>query len=219
MAEKEKMLVTQALDTRDFLLKKITSDIESFSCIAVKRKKDPTLLGNRDIEKFKEEAKSKYDSINGQIDRYRRLCAAIIQSNAETKVTVFGKEMTVAEAISKKKMLAAGTDPEIMLVYKITKSYSLAVSEMDRMRRNAEQLENDQKANLISTRSGNDKNSPSNEDEIRVLDTLCSGNYPELIDPINVEKAIDDMNTMQSKQLQELETAIKISNATTVIEF
>lgn len=34
MAEKEKMLVTQALDTRDFLIKKITSDIESFSCLA-----------------------------------------------------------------------------------------------------------------------------------------------------------------------------------------
>ena len=97
----EQILVTKALDERDLLKKKIIRAIDDASFVATKRKKDDKCANGYtrgmspvsllDIEEFKQNATSQYQSINDMIKRYNDINAAITLSNATTVITVAGK--------------------------------------------------------------------------------------------------------------------------------
>ena len=76
----EKMLVTQALDERDLLVKKISDKI--------------------DKDEYAKEAESAYQQIVDLIERFQKIDAAIVASNAETEITTSYGKFTVAGAIS-----------------------------------------------------------------------------------------------------------------------
>ena len=97
----EKMLMTQALDERDLLVKKINDKIEKIKLVDVKKRNEETTADNRiSVEEFSKNAESAYQQITDLIERYQRLDAAIIASNAATWIeTIYGK-YTVADAIA-----------------------------------------------------------------------------------------------------------------------
>ena len=97
----EKMLVTQALDERDLLVKKIQDKIAKASFADVKKHNEEKVLERRVSEEdFRREAESAYQQIIDLIERYGRIDAAIVASNAATMIhTSFG-DYTVAGAIS-----------------------------------------------------------------------------------------------------------------------
>ena len=97
----EKMLVTQALDERDLLVKKITDKIKKIRLVDTKKKNEDTTMEDRVTpEEFGKTAQSAWQQIMDLIERYQRLDAAIVASNAENKVeTAFGT-FTVAGAIA-----------------------------------------------------------------------------------------------------------------------
>lgn len=97
----EKMLVTQALDERDLLVKKIQGKIVKASFTDVKKHNEEQVLERRIPEEdFRKEAESAYQQIMDLIERFGRIDAAIVASNAATVIhTSFG-DYTVAGAIS-----------------------------------------------------------------------------------------------------------------------
>ncbi len=97
----EKMLVTQALDERDLLVKKITDKIKKLRLVDTKKKNEDMTMEDRVTpEEFGKTAQSAWQQIMDLIERYQRLDAAIVASNAENKVeTAFGT-FTVAGAIA-----------------------------------------------------------------------------------------------------------------------
>ena len=97
----EKMLVTQALDERDLLVKKINDKIQKASFVDT-IKPNVELVYNKRIKKeeFNRAASSAYQQIMDLIARFQTIDAAIINSNANTKITTSYGTYTVAAAIS-----------------------------------------------------------------------------------------------------------------------
>ena len=79
----EKMLVTQALDERDLLVKKLKDKIAQIRLVDTKRVNEEKTNGQRvTSDEFAAAATSAYQQITDYIDRYQRLDAAIVASNA-----------------------------------------------------------------------------------------------------------------------------------------
>ena len=53
---------------------------------------------------------------------------------------------------------------------------------------------------------------------LEVVETYVKENTTELVDPLNIQSQIDKLDEKRSKLLTELDTQIKVSNATTFIE-
>ena len=97
----DKMLVTQALDERDLLVKKIQDKIEKASFVdTVKPNEEKVLDARVSRDEFAKDAESAYQQIQDLIDRFQKIDAAIVASNAQTKITTSYGEFTVAGAIS-----------------------------------------------------------------------------------------------------------------------
>ena len=135
----EKMLVTQALDERDLLVKKITDKIRKVKLVDTKkRNEDKTVMERVTVEDFGKAAQSAWQQIMDLIDRYQRIDAAIVASNAATWVeTTYGR-YTVAGAISlrnrlraKTGMLVTGTNFEGFLQSVLEAQFSTAVAAAD----------------------------------------------------------------------------------------
>lgn len=209
----EKMLVTQALDERDLLRKKIQKNISNLQVIAVKRKKDPNLLNGNDPEKFQNDAKANFQSVNDMIKRLERICNAIIISNATTKITIDEKEMTVAEAISMRKSILTGEDPTAMLFSLLKKQHEQAVSLYTKYDTEASRARDNYMNNMSS------REAELSEDQVKSIDMMVDPIRPEYIDPLDLNECLDGMQDNINTKLSKINTAIKISNASTYVEF
>ncbi len=93
----EKMLVTQALDERDLLVKKIGDKIAKIKLVDCKRKNEDKTAGERlTAEDFCKQANSAYQQVMDLIDRYQRIDAAIIASNAASIIETSVGKMSLA---------------------------------------------------------------------------------------------------------------------------
>jgi len=209
----EKMLICDALDERDFLKKKIKKAITSLDLITVKRKKDPKTLSNLTVEEFEAQAKSNYQSIIDMIDRYNRINVAIVESNAKEMIkTRSGVEMTRAAAIAKKKIFSTSDDFQMTLHGCLVNQLESASSTFREYKRSKDILEDKYKTNLTTKEKG------LAEDDVKAIETIVDGETPEVIDPINLKEAADKIANEYNALVKEIDTAIKISNATTYIE-
>ncbi len=63
------------------------------------------------------------------------------------------------------------------------------------------------------------KDSKTKDDKpLEVVTTYVKENTMELVDPLDVQKKVDEIQERRAKLLSELDTQIKVSNATTFIE-
>ncbi len=97
----EKMLVTQALDERDLLVKKIADKIAKASFVdTIKPNEDKVYAKRIGKEEYAKEAESAYQQILDLTDRFQKIDVAIVASNATTKITTSYGVYTVAGAIA-----------------------------------------------------------------------------------------------------------------------
>ena len=86
----EKMLVTQALDERDLLVKKIADKIAKASFVdTIKPNEDKVFAKRTSKEEYAKEAESAYQQITDLIDRFQKIDAAIVASNANMEITIY----------------------------------------------------------------------------------------------------------------------------------
>ena len=86
----EKMLVTQALDERDLLVKKIADKIAKASFVdTIKPNEDKVYAKRIGKEEYAKEAESAYQQIVDLIERFQKIDAAIVDSNAKTEITTY----------------------------------------------------------------------------------------------------------------------------------
>ena len=63
------------------------------------------------------------------------------------------------------------------------------------------------------------KESKTKDDKpLEVVTTYVKENTAELVDPLDVRKKVEEIRERRTKLLSELDTQIKVSNATTFIE-
>ncbi|MBQ8147176.1 MAG: hypothetical protein IJ040_00120 [Lachnospiraceae bacterium] len=216
----EKMLVTQALDERDLLVKKITDKIGKASFVDTTKPNEDKVYEKRiSKEDYAKEAESAYQQIMDLIERYQKIDAAIVASNAQTEITTSYGTFTVAGAISLRSRLRGASayegdaDFEGRLQKKMANEYSERVQFCERKN---SQLQNTAEEMRLSILGKDSKT--KDEKPLSVVDAYVKENTTELVDPLDVKKKVEALEEKRSTLLTELDTQIKVSNATTFIE-
>jgi len=169
-------------------------------------KKLPT--GYSSVEDVEKRAKSDYQSVKDLLKRRNAIKSAIVLSNATTVVEVAGVKMTVAEAIERKTSISY----EEQLLSKMRSTYTQVVNHVDR-------INNEMKARLdshLETLFGKEGkvNAQSHED---IVKAFKADNEATFIDPINLEKQINELVKSIEDFNMEVDFTLSESNTITRI--
>lgn len=219
MMEK-KMLVTQALDQRDLLVKKICDKIRKASFTETKKHNEEKVMERRVTQKeFEKEARSSYQQIIDLIHWYDKVDQAILRSNAETIIETSYGTMSIANALALRSRLncsnAYDSDSsfEGNLMMKLQEELNEKIRVMEQKNKGLQNTAETMRLSIL----GKDTKT-KDETPLKVVDVYVQENTTELIDPLNVRKKIDELNERRETILNELDTKIKVSNATTFVE-
>ena len=215
-----KMLVTQALDERDLLVKKIADKIAKASFVDTIKPNEDKVYGKRiDKEEYIKEAESAYQQIMDLIERFQKIDAAIVASNAKTQVTTSYGVLSVAGAIALRGRLRGvgtyGEDAEFegKLQRKLANEYSERVQFCDRKNSQLETTAEEMRLSIL----GKDSKT-KDEKPLGVVEAYVKENTTQLVDPLDAKKKIEALEEKRCNLLTELDTQIKVANATTFIE-
>ena len=217
----ERMLMTQALDERDLLVKKINDKIAKASFVdTVKPNEEKTFETRLSREEYTDQAKSAFQQINDLIDRYQRLDAAIVASNAATKISTSYGEFTIAGAISLRSRLRGDkpgtkdTDFEANLQNKLATDLKQNIQYAEMKNKKLQDTSESMRLSILG------KDSKVKDDKpLEVVTAYVRENTTEVIDPLEAQKTVDRLKEKRLTLISELDTQIKVSNATTFIEF
>ena len=219
MANEIRLLVTQALDERDLLNKKINDKIKTAVFVDVVKHNEETVMNRRvDRETFQKEAQSSFQQINDLIERYKNIEAAIVESNANTFIeTSYGK-FSISAAIALRNRLRGDlkfdgkADFETTLYQKMKRAYDDCITTMELKNEALAETAEQMRLSILGreTKVKNDK-------PLEVVETYIKENSMELADPLNIVSKMEQLQERKDKLLSELETQIKVSNATTFI--
>lgn len=213
-----KLLITQALDERQLLIKKIASKTESACFIDARKRNEEKVYGAKIPEdEFKKNAEASYQQITDLIDRYQKIEAAIVASNVATTIDTSFGTFTVAAAISLRNRLRAATSCEMMfennLERKMAADYQKYLEVAEKKNRALNETAENMRLSILGKESLRKDEKP-----LEVVEEYVKENTFEIIDPLGVLQKIEESKLRRSSLLTELETQIKVSNATTFIE-
>lgn len=216
----EKMLITQALDERDLLVKKINDKIEKAGFVDTIKVNEEKVYDKRvSREDFTAQAESAFQQIQDLIRRFQKIDSAIVASNAATTISTSQGDYTVAGAISlRSRMRGSGAygedaDFEERLREKMKTEYEQRVSHSEMKNRQLHATAENMRLSILG------KDSKGKDDKpLEVVETYVKENTTELVDPLDVKKMMTVLEERRMSLLTELDTQIKVSNATTFIE-
>ena len=140
-----------------------------------------------------------------------KIKSAIVASNAVTKVTVAGKEMTVAEAIERK----ASISYEQNLLGVLRSQFGQVSNEFAAQQTRMEKEISEKQAQLV----GRETNTKITPEEMKVLtDLVAQRENPAMIDPLDLDSKIKTFTDEINAFLEEVDSALNESNAITKIE-
>jgi len=153
--------------------------------------------------------KDKLQKINDLIDYRNRLKRAIVQSNAQTMVTINKEQYTVAEAIERKSSI----DFEKKLLSEMRRQYATATKTVENHNQRVEQG-----LQTLLQKEFSKDNVKSNVDNIKTIsDAYLQSNRAELLDPLKLESTIERIEESILNFEQEVDLVLSESNATTKI--
>ncbi|WP_022765289.1 hypothetical protein [Butyrivibrio sp. XPD2006] len=216
----DKMLVTQALDERDLLVKKIQDKIKKANFVdTIKPNEEKVLDARVSREEFAKDAESAYQQIQDLIERFQKIDAAIVASNANTTINTSYGSFTVAGAISlRSRLRGAGSydgdaDFETALQLKMEKDFQTRVTVAEMKNKQLQSTAESMRLSIL----GKDTK-VKDEKPLEVVEAYVKENTTELVDPLDVQKKVAALQEKRNTLLSELDTQIKVSNATTFIE-
>ena len=217
----ESMLVTQALDERDLLVKKINEKIVKIKLVDTKKHNEEKTVNERvTVDEFTKTAQAAWQQITDLIERYRRLDAAIVASNAATLIETAQGSMTIAAAIALRSRLRGDGiyDTkgafEDSLIEQAQRQYLQSVTTAENRNKLLESKADDMRMAILGRDAKTKDDAP-----LEVVTAFIQANTTEVIDPLGVEKKVQDLRERLDALSSELDTKIKVSNATTMIAF
>ena len=186
----QQMSITQALAELKLLRTRLDSCICNAKSVTLKTKTRAV-----DVDEFSRGARSSFQSFRDLLNRYNRIKAAIVASNATARVSVAGREYTIAEAVERKRSLE--TEKEML---RVMKNQWEDVSESAANHQAAQQERLDK---LLLQELG--KDSKTSVEVVQALtDSFLKNNKAEVIDPLGLEARIGEM----TRELEEFETNV-----------
>jgi hypothetical protein len=169
------------------------------------------------VQSFKDKMKSGYQKSTDLIARRDAMKRAVVLSNATTKVKVGDNEYTVAEAIEMKNH---GMEFRSALLRQMNSAYVSAQNELNR--NSGETLEKKAEKyvlDVINAQPKDSKMSVDSEAMKALRKTYIENNTYDLVDPLDVAKIMETLDAEINEFNAEVDAALSVSNALTVIEF
>lgn len=207
----EKMTVHKALAELKTLDDRINSEITGSVFVRANRHNNMKIFG-KTISDFMADTESSYQSVKALINRRNAMKRAVVLSNAITKVNIGGVEYTVAEAIE---MNNHGMENLVELRNCLREQYSS-------VKRMVESENGDKlvKAceNYIQATFGT-KEKVNNPDIETAQKVYMANNTYDIVTGFDIEKVIKELTDKIDAFKAEVDSALSVSNALTVIEF
>lgn len=207
----EKMTVHKALAELKTLDDRINSEITGSVFVRANRHSNTKIFG-KVIPDFMADTESSYQSVKALINRRNAMKRAVVLSNAITKVEIGGVEYTVAEAIE---MNNHGMENLVELRNCLREQYSS-------VKRMVESENGDKlvKAceNYIQATFGT-KEKINNPDIEMAQKVYMTNNTYDIVTGLDIEKVIKELTDGIDAFKAEVDSALSVSNALTVIEF
>lgn len=202
-----KISVSRALKRLVILNKAINDGIYKLEVVYTKKDSEDMINGVP-VETIKEETKKRWQSLNDKIEEYHYLKGQITKSNAETYVSICGKQLSVAAILEMKKN-SFGFHRSILDI----------IERQLRDARHKAEIENQrltQKASDMVQRLMGDKESKS-EKYMETLETIVAKERVSVVDPIRLPEEILKLRKFVDEFSEEVDSALDESNATTMI--
>lgn len=207
----EKMTVHKALAELKTLDDRINSEITGSVFVRANRHNNMKIFGKA-IPDFMADTESSYQSVKALINRRNAMKRAVVLSNAITKVEIGGVEYTVAEAIE---MNNHGMENLVDLRDCLREQYSS-------VKRMVESENGDKlvKAceNYIQAMFGT-KEKVNNPDIEMAQKAYMTNNAYDIVTGFDIEEVIKELTDRIDAFKTEVDSALSVSNALTVIEF
>ena len=211
----EKLTIHKALAELKVIDNRISKAIAEGSYIVANKHSNEKIQGVT-INEYRERMKASHQKVVDLIARRNAIKRAVVLSNAVTKVTVGNQEYTIAEAIELKNH---GMEFKKYYVDAMIRQSSIANTEIDR--NSGEAIEKKAEQYILSVIQAQPKESKMSvdSDAMKTLrKTYIDNNTYDLIDPLNVNKLIEQYSNEITEFATEIDAALSVSNALTVIE-
>lgn len=212
------LLVTQALDERELLIHKIMDKIKAASFVDMAKHNEEKTAGKRlSRSEYAKQAKRAFQQIMDLVERYQKIDAAIVASNANTRIQTSYGEYTVAGAISLRNRLKAASGYEEKgfensLYDKMQEEYERCMQSIHAKNRHLDDTAENMRLSILGKEARMKETKP-----LEVVEAYVRENKAELIDPLDIVNKMQQLKERKDKLISELDTQIKVSNATTFI--
>lgn len=207
----EKMTVHKALTELKTLDDRINSEITGSVFVRANRHNNMKIFG-KTVADFMADTKSNYQSVEALINRRNAMKRAVVLSGATTKVEIGGVEYTIAEAIE---MNNHGMDNLIDFRDFLRDQYS-SVKRMVESE-NGEKLTKACESYIQAIFGTKEK--INNPDIETAQKTYMTNNSYDIVTGFDIEKVIKELTDRIDTFKTEVDSALSVSNALTVIEF
>lgn len=212
---KENMTVHKALAELKIIDDRINKAITSGTYVIANKHSNQKIHGMT-IDEFRTQMKADFQKVSDLIARRNAIKRAVVSSNAVTKVKVGDTEYTVAEAIEMKNH---GMEFKDYFMRAISSQYVRAKNELDL--NSGDPLEKRAEQYVLSVIQAQPKDSKMAVDSDAMKNLRAQyikDNQYDIIDPIGVKDVIDGLDTEVSEFLTEVDAALSVSNAITVLD-
>lgn len=215
MATKEQMTVHKALAELKVIDSRINNAIRSGTFVVANKHSNDKIHGVT-INEFKNSMKSDFQKVSDLIARRNAIKKAVVASNAVTKVKVGDTEYTVATAIEMKNH---GMEFKNTFKKCLESQYAVAKNELDK--NSGDPLEKRAENYVLSVIQAQPKDSKMAVDSEAMKNLRAQyikDNTYDIIDPIDVKDAIEQLDNEISSFITEVDAALSVSNALTVLD-
>lgn len=206
----EKLTIHRALSELKLIVAKIDKGIEELVPSGIQQMNRP-VNGVYEKAEFEKVATAKFQSITDLIERKNKIKSAIVQANGVTRITVAGESMTIADAINLKAVIVI----KKKFIEHLKRSHSKAKTSVEQ--HNAKV---DTQALQLAVAALQKQNVKIGDDDVqKVVAPYVEANKAVLIDPLGVDKKVEEMELKLSNFEAEVDAVLSEINAVTFIEF
>lgn len=207
----EKMTVHKALCELKTLDSRIQKCMQQSPFVFANKHANSKVTGVS-IGDYCKEVQASYQSANDLIARRDAIKRAVTLSNATVKVTIGGKEYTVAEAIELKNH---GVPLKQMLLKKLDSDNRRARMEADKNNGDVLELRADE---YVKSLYGNVDMKGASDEIKKVRADFIAAQTMEIVDPIHIADEMARLEKEINDFMVEIDSALSVSNALTELE-
>lgn len=207
----EKMTVHKALCELKTLDSRIQKCMQQSPFVFANKHANSKVAGVS-VGDYCKEVQASYQSANDLIARRDAIKRAVTLSNATVKVTIGGKEYTVAEAIELKNH---GVPLKQMLLKKLDSDNRRARMEADKNNGDVLELRADE---YVKSLYGNVDMKGSSDEIKKVRADFIAAQTMEIVDPIHIADEMARLEKEIKDFMVEIDSALSVSNALTELE-